>query len=144
MLFQGQTDNLEVERELERSDRLSSKYLAGEVVSVSVAALADVPRLQGERGLVVVGRAFLRRTQVELCLKSKTEIWNFGIKLQKCLKVNAISFLRRQGNMSRVAGCFQKYARRRISKRRNAYFCTRGWRWLVSSVVDFYIPLPLN
>ena len=64
-----------MERELQRSDRLlvSSKYLAGEVVSVSVAALADVPRLQGECGLVVVGRAFLRRTQVELCLKSRME-----------------------------------------------------------------------
>ena len=73
MLFQGQKDNSDVERELERSDRLSSKYLASEVVSVSVAALADVPRLQSERRLVVGRHAFLRRTQVELCLKSKTE-----------------------------------------------------------------------
>ena len=64
-----------MKRGLQRIDRLlvSGKYLAGEVVSVSVAALADVPRLQGERGLVVVGRAFLRRTQVELCLKSRME-----------------------------------------------------------------------
>ena len=46
-------------------------YLAGEVVGVPVAALADVPGLQCERGLVVGRRALLRRAQIELGLKSK-------------------------------------------------------------------------
>ena len=44
-------------------------FLAGEIVSVSVAALADVPRLQGERRLVVGRGALLGRAQVELGLK---------------------------------------------------------------------------
>ena len=46
-------------------------YLASEVVGVPIAALADVPRLQSERGLVVGCRALLRRAQIELGLKSK-------------------------------------------------------------------------
>ena len=46
-------------------------YLASEIIGVPVAALADVPRLQCESGLVVGRRALLRRAQIELGLKSK-------------------------------------------------------------------------